>query len=528
MVSLLMVRPFRLAGLCLAAVLAMACDKVPLFAPSQSTITLTAGQRVLALNASAEVTAVVVESSGTSVQNGTAVRFSTTLGRVDPVEVETRNGVATTTFYAGSTSGIADVRATSGAAGGTTAAGTGANATSTATNVVTFTIGAAAVKTVTVRANPSSVPASGGTVEVSAVVLDANGQGVAGIPVTFRADQGTLTNIVSTSNATGVATVGLTTNVLTNVFADAGSAPQATTIVTLQVAPSITVTCLASGSTSSAGPSCTQNVGQPVTFTITKGGTSSSLVSAVLTFGDGESATLGAISSVASVTHSYSSVNAYTATVTATDGNGQTTTASVAGNVTARPPLTVTFATAAPDTATTTGHRFSFTLTVTAGAETTGTTLFVESVSWDFGDSNSASTSGLSTSHVYTATANRTVTATVRTQDGRSGTGRTTVAVNVPSRAPLTATFSTVTPDNATNSSHRFSFTLTAAAGTETVLVQSVSWDFGDGTSSVTTNGLSTSHVYTATSNRTTVTATVTTQDGRTATARIEVQPRLL
>ena len=51
MVLSLMVRLFRLAGLCLAAVLAVACDKVPLFAPSQSTITVTAGQRVLALTA---------------------------------------------------------------------------------------------------------------------------------------------------------------------------------------------------------------------------------------------------------------------------------------------------------------------------------------------------------------------------------------------------------------------------------------------------------------------------------------------
>ena len=101
------------------------------------------------------------------------------------------------------------------------------------------------------------------------------------------------------------------------------------------------------------------------------------------------------------------------------------------------------------------------------------------------------------------------------------------MAATVTVRAPLTVTFSTITDGTATASGDLFSFTLTVAAGTETVLVQSVSWDFGDGTTAVTTNGLSTSHVYTATQNRT-VTATVTTQDGRTATARIEVQPRLL
>ena len=522
MVLILMVRLFRLAGLCLAAVLAVACDKVPLFAPTQSTITVTAGQRVLALNATAEITAVVVEPSGTPVQNGTAVRFSTTLGRVDPVEVETRNGVATATFHAGSTSGVAEVRATSGAAGGTASGGTGNATTTTATNVVTFTIGAAAADTVTIRTNPSSVPPSGGTVEVNAIVLDANGQGVAGIPVTFRADNGTLSNIVATSNANGVATVGLTTNVTTNVSATAGSKSTATAaVVTVQSAPSITVTCQGSGTASLTN--CTQVAGQPFTFTIAKATGSSSLVSAVLTFGDGESVALGTLSSAVSVTHTYASVNAYTATVTATDGNGQVTTASVAVSVTARPPLTVTFSTVTADTATTTGHRFTFTLTVAAGAETN---IPVESVSWDFGDGNTASTSGLSTAHVFTATANRTVSATVRTQDGRSATARTTVVANVVSRAPLTVTFSTVTADTATASGHRFTFTLTVAAGSETgILVESVAWDFGDGTTA-STSGLVTSHVYAATATRT-VTATVRTQDGRSATARTEIQPRL-
>ncbi|MEQ1896406.1 MAG: Ig-like domain-containing protein, partial [Vicinamibacterales bacterium] len=303
MVAILMVRLFRLLGLCLAAVLAVACDKIPLFAPSQSTITLTAGQRVLPLNASVEVTAVVVEPSGTPVQNGTAVRFSTTLGRVDPVEVETRNGVATTTFHAGTTSGVADVRATSGSAGGTSS-GTGTT-TTTATNVVTFTIGAAAADTVTIRTNPSSVPASGGTVEVSAVVLDANGQGISGIPVTFSANHGTLTDIVSVSNANGVATVGLTTNVETSVSATAGSKSTATAaVVTVRGTPAIAVACQGSGS---AGTSCTQTVGQPITFTIKKATGSSALVSAVLAFGDGGTSALGTLSSEVTVSHTYSS-----------------------------------------------------------------------------------------------------------------------------------------------------------------------------------------------------------------------------
>ena len=60
-----------------------ACDKVPLLAPTSSTVTLTAQSHVLPTGGSTEVSAYVLESSGTPVQNGTTVRFTTTLGRVD-------------------------------------------------------------------------------------------------------------------------------------------------------------------------------------------------------------------------------------------------------------------------------------------------------------------------------------------------------------------------------------------------------------------------------------------------------------
>ena len=87
----------------------MACDTVPLTAPSSSTVTLTASALVLPTGGSTQISATVFEPGGTPVQNGTSVRFTTTLGRVDPVEVQTRNGVATAMFLAGDVSGLADV-----------------------------------------------------------------------------------------------------------------------------------------------------------------------------------------------------------------------------------------------------------------------------------------------------------------------------------------------------------------------------------------------------------------------------------
>ena len=73
------------AGLAMAvALIATACERVQLLAPTNSTITVTAPNRVLPLGGSTEVSAFVLEQSGTPVQNGTVVRFTATLGSVSP------------------------------------------------------------------------------------------------------------------------------------------------------------------------------------------------------------------------------------------------------------------------------------------------------------------------------------------------------------------------------------------------------------------------------------------------------------
>ena len=116
----------------LALVLAMllaACDKVPLIAPSGSAITLSANSTTVPTNGTVGLTAFVTESSGTPVQNGTSVRFTTTLGTITPSDAQTTNGVAVATFNAGANSGIATIHAVSGGAGGgsgsTSSGGTG-------------------------------------------------------------------------------------------------------------------------------------------------------------------------------------------------------------------------------------------------------------------------------------------------------------------------------------------------------------------------------------------------------------------
>ena len=106
----------RLYLVILGAVIVTACKSSPLLAPVASTITVFSSSSALAPGGTAEVSAVVIEEAGTPVHDGTLVRFTATFGTVEPVEVETRDGVATTIFTAGSAAGTAQIAAESGLA----------------------------------------------------------------------------------------------------------------------------------------------------------------------------------------------------------------------------------------------------------------------------------------------------------------------------------------------------------------------------------------------------------------------------
>src|SRR5687768_4589195 len=88
-----------------------ACDKVPLTAPTGSTVTLFSNTTIVPVNGTAEITATVIENGGTLVQNGTLVTFTTTIGLLDPNEARTRDGKVTVRLNAGNRSGRAVVRA---------------------------------------------------------------------------------------------------------------------------------------------------------------------------------------------------------------------------------------------------------------------------------------------------------------------------------------------------------------------------------------------------------------------------------
>jgi len=313
----------------LAAVVAVGCDKAQLTAPASSTITLSASTRTLPTGGSTELSAQVVERGGTPVQNGTTVRFSTNLGRVDPVETQTRNGIATTTFFAGDVSGAAEVKASSGGAG-SASSGT----TATATNAVTILVGAAAVDSVTVRASTGSVPATGGTVDIVATVTSTGGTSgstavgggpLGGVAVSFSTTAGTLSSGREVTDGNGEAKTRLTTDANATVTAMAGTKSATVAIQALNPVPTPTITLAAVAGTVANGGL----TGQAQTFTFTATVANNTAVGSPVTFdwtfGDGTSDKTNG----PSVTHAYSQEKQiFHATVTATFQNGSKASAS--------------------------------------------------------------------------------------------------------------------------------------------------------------------------------------------------------
>src|SRR5262245_26647724 len=136
---------------------AAACEKVPLLAPSGSTITLTPSINALPANPTPDVTAQVLERSGTAPHSGSQVSLTPTLGTIQPEEALTDvSGRVTVKFKAGPASGTATIAASSG------------GATTNSTAAVKILVGSAAVGRVSVSASPTSVPAVGGSSVITA------------------------------------------------------------------------------------------------------------------------------------------------------------------------------------------------------------------------------------------------------------------------------------------------------------------------------------------------------------------------
>jgi hypothetical protein len=154
----------------LAAVL-LSCDGAYLTAPPDSTIVASANPVfVPAHGGVSDITAFVIEPAGTYVADGTVVRWTTDLGRID-AETRTRRGVTQARFVSDSRSGTAHIRAFSG--------------TFMMNPPMEITVGNVLVAAIHLRAVPNRIGANSRSTQVIATIIDFSGNPVSNVPVTF-------------------------------------------------------------------------------------------------------------------------------------------------------------------------------------------------------------------------------------------------------------------------------------------------------------------------------------------------------
>jgi hypothetical protein len=419
----------------ITAAAAAGCEKVPLLAPTGSTITLTSSTPVLSANGRAQVVAQLIEAAGTPPHSGTHVTFTTSLGVIQPADAETDvNGRAVVTFLAGNNNGTAIITASSGAA--TTGTGNG----------LRIAVGSAAVGRVAVNANPTTVPAIGGSSSITATVLDVNGNPLTSTPVQFSTTAGALSAAIVPTDANGIAATILVTSQQATVTASVGATAPAQTgggnSSSSSSAPppsaptspgtasgSVTVVVTNAPTLVITPPTNPPSVGLPATFTfaVTAATSNGSAVrDLTISWGDGQTQSLGAVNGNAVVSHVYTQIGTFVVTGTVTDAAGNRSTVSTSTTVipVARPTVLVT---PTPTTVIAPGT-INFTIQITAPAG-----IGIISTKIDFGDGKPPADLGGATSatvpHNYTTPGNFLVTVTVTDTAGNVTTGTTSVSI---------------------------------------------------------------------------------------------------
>jgi Bacterial Ig-like domain (group 1)/PKD domain len=505
-----------------------ACQKVPLLAPSGSTITLTAGSTALSVNGTTDIVAQVVEAAGTAPQDGTLVTFTTTLGSIEPLEARTNGGRVTVKFRAGTANGTAIITASSG------------GASASGTNAARVAVGTAAVGSVRVSANPTLLPATGGLSTITGTVIDINGNPLSSAPVTFTTTAGSLEQVAVSTDANGVATAVLRATTTATITVAVGAQAGSSTGGTTPPAAGAPAAPAAPATTGTASGTVTVNVSSAPTLTITPPATApsaglpasytfavavpatngSAIRNVTVNWGDGQTQDLGILTGTANVSHVYRSSGTFDIVGTVTDsfGNVVKNSISVSVNPKPQPAVSITATTANPVA----GVDMIFTASI-APVAGNGTVIQSATVNFDDGTTtNLGAVTGtaITLHHVYKDSNTYTVTLTATDSNGGVGTAVTTVFVQT--ATPLTVLLSATPTPAGANTSETFTATV---IGLGNSVVVNYFWDFKgtNGTASTASNVQTRSYV--AGSGPFTVTVTVTTSTGLTATGSVVITP---
>lgn len=312
----------------LAMLTAVGCDKASPVAPSGSILAVSANPSRIALNGSSTITIIGRKPDGNPLNPGTEIHLSATLGSIPSIVTTNGSGTATATFQSNGRLGTAKITVSIGTSGTMTS-----DSASTGLSMASIDVQVGSVaKTIILQPTPTTLPASGGTVSLLAVLRDDSGQPLANQGVNFTTNLGTLGsrgNTVTT-NSSGVArdTLRLTEQDLSNnassvtvaVHATGGEGNLVTETATIQIQGDRPVASF----TYDKG-----NTDLEVQFIDTSTGPGDLTYS--WNFGDGASAT------GSSPSHTYAAPGSYTVVLTVSSGGlSDTATARITVPVTAQ------------------------------------------------------------------------------------------------------------------------------------------------------------------------------------------------
>jgi PKD domain-containing protein/Big-like domain-containing protein/invasin-like protein len=325
------------------------CDKATPVAPTGSILTISANPTRIALNGQSTITIVGRKPDGNPLNPGTEIQLSATLGSVPAIVSTDRNGSATAVFQSDGRLGTATITASipgsgstssggsTGGSGGSTGGSGGGSGSGSGTGSASLQIDVGAVAgSIILQPTPTTLPSTGGTVRLLAVVRDASGAPLAGQAVNFTSDYGTLNSRggTVTTDANGEAHDRLTlteTDLLNNVATVnvtaqtvGGGSTGGTSLLSTTAMIHIQTTAPVAGFKYQKGSS-------PNSVLFTNTTTGSGPFTYTWDFGDGQS------SSDASPQHLYSAPGQYTVilSVTSSGGLSDTATAQITVPVTA-------------------------------------------------------------------------------------------------------------------------------------------------------------------------------------------------
>ena len=260
-----------------------------------------------------------------------------------------------------------------------------------------------------------------------------NGFGLAGVPVTFTTTQGQFTINPATADQNGIARTTLTTTLQAVVNANVAGK----TVGDGSSTSGITITLTPRTGIRITPPTTAVNAGQPAVFTVgVAGGTPPPTIRDVtVSWGDGQSTSLGAVSADTTIAHVYNEAGTFTVTATATDASNNTE--RVSTNVTVLPgqPPTVEVTAAPSSAALNQNVRFS--------ARVTGNTSAIVRYEWNF-DAGAVPPTLTTTSNVvnvrYVTIGTKVVSVTVTQAQGPTGDGFGTVTITATGGGGTSAT----------------------------------------------------------------------------------------